>query len=111
LQAGSLTNFVDVAMDAQFDIDGLELVAGGAIGGTLGTIRLSLDGDGPGHVTSLAGLTNLPSAVSIQGLDEFLNFDNLSALALQQLLVQLHSWLDQRFSTTRQHTAGYSQRW
>ncbi len=94
LAGGSFTDFIDVGIDASFDIDGLELKAGGALSGALGTIKISLDGSGPGHVTSLAGLTNLPSALNIQGLDEFLNFDNLSAVALQQILLQLRSWLD-----------------
>ncbi|MEX2187724.1 MAG: hypothetical protein WD875_13050, partial [Pirellulales bacterium] len=94
LQAGSLTSFVDTTLDARFDIDGLELVPGGALAGALGTLKLSLNGDTAGHVTSLADLTNLPSAITVTGLDEFLNFDNLSAAAIQLVLQQLRGWLD-----------------
>ena len=92
---GSLTEVVKVGVDLRFDIDGLELKPGGSLAGALGSIIISLDGDAGGHVTSLGDLTNLPSAINIQGLDDFLNFDNLSALALQRILEQLRLWLDQ----------------
>ncbi|MEX0939137.1 MAG: hypothetical protein WDZ59_14850 [Pirellulales bacterium] len=93
--ASSLTDVLDIGIDARFDIDGLELKPTGALAGALGTIQVSLDGSGPGHVTSLADLTGLPSAIDIQGLDEFLNFDNLTELALLRVLEQLQQWLDE----------------
>ncbi|HEX2473437.1 MAG TPA: hypothetical protein VHK01_01755, partial [Lacipirellulaceae bacterium] len=94
LTAGSLADVLEVGIDANFDIDGLVLAAGGALAG-LGSVQISLDGSGPGHVTSLEDLANLPSAIRVEGLHELLNFDNISELALQQILEQLRSWLDE----------------
>ena len=59
----SLTDLFDVKIDAKFDIDGLRVSADAGVSTTLAAIQISLDGDGPGHVRSLADLVNLVDGV------------------------------------------------
>ena len=98
ISLGNLRQIVDPGIEAALDIDGLEIgVAGaGGLADDLETIRISLDGENAGKIDSLEALQQLPMTLlnSIEGLDDFLSFDNLSAVAVQLMLEQLGDWLD-----------------
>ena len=95
---GNLTNIVDPDIEAALDIDGLEIgVAGaGGLADDLDTIRLSLDGTDEGKIDSLESLQQLPMTLlnNIEGIDDFLSFDNLKAVAVQAMLEQLGDFID-----------------
>ena len=101
ISLGNLTSIVDPNIEAALDIDGLEIgvatsgVASG-LDADLDTIRIALDGADAGKIDSLEALEQLPMTLlnSIEGLDDFLSFDNLSSVAVQLMLSQVGDWLE-----------------
>ncbi len=92
----NLGSIFDFGLDMSLDIDGLAITAQAGL--TLGTLRLSLDGESgpnaPGHITNPADLPQLISRVQVQGAEDFLNFNDLTAQGLIGLLRMAQQWLD-----------------
>src|SRR5262249_24923145 len=68
-------------VDAHFNIDPLLVSAKttGTTTSTLGNLSISLDGQNGGHVTTLAGLTDLKSQIQVGGnLAGFTDYDNIT---------------------------------
>ena len=94
LTVANLTTILDPAVDLGFEIAPMEITATGSLADELGSLLVSLDGDGAGRIQDIAQLPDVLSRLDIVGdVTDFIDFDGMSPEAMLGLLVQLGQWL------------------